>query len=164
MAKLHAKTRNALAASQFAGPGRSFPIPDAEHGRKALQLDTHKPAAERAAIAAKVHSRFPGIGKGQTMGKRHYDQGASTVQPPAPGQTTSNGTWTPPPPSAGTSSGVRALTGMQGVPRPAPPRQLHGGSSDVGCSSGLDRAMNAHADRMHPVKSGVRAKSHMMGG
>lgn len=63
MSKLDVSKRNALPGKDFAGPGRSFPIPDKEHARKALQLDTHKPPAERAKIEAKVHAKFPGIGK-----------------------------------------------------------------------------------------------------
>ena len=38
MAKLEAAARNALPKSEFAGPGRSFPINDKEHARKAIQL------------------------------------------------------------------------------------------------------------------------------
>lgn len=36
MAKLTTKKRNELPASTFAGPGRSFPIPDKSHARNAL--------------------------------------------------------------------------------------------------------------------------------
>lgn len=35
MAKLTAKTRNKLPASTFAGPDRSYPIPDAGHAKNA---------------------------------------------------------------------------------------------------------------------------------
>ncbi len=59
--KLTTKTRKALPAKEFAGPARSFPIPDVNHARKALQLDTHKAPAVRAQIAAKVHSKFPTV-------------------------------------------------------------------------------------------------------
>jgi hypothetical protein len=37
MAKLSSKQRNKLPAKTFAGPGRSFPIPDKSHARAALQ-------------------------------------------------------------------------------------------------------------------------------
>jgi hypothetical protein len=69
VARLTTKTRSAIPTKDFAGPGRSFPIEDIEHGRKALQLDTHKPAAERARIAAKVHRKFPSIGKMKPLGE-----------------------------------------------------------------------------------------------
>lgn len=36
--KLTAKARKAIPKSKFAGPGRSFPIEDAEHAKKAIQL------------------------------------------------------------------------------------------------------------------------------
>ena len=35
MAKLTAKQRNKLPSAEFAGPGRSYPIPDASHARNA---------------------------------------------------------------------------------------------------------------------------------
>lgn len=37
MARLTAKARKKLPAKTFAGPGRSFPIPDKSHARAALQ-------------------------------------------------------------------------------------------------------------------------------
>ena len=37
MARLSSKARNKLPAKTFAGPGRSFPIPDKSHARAALQ-------------------------------------------------------------------------------------------------------------------------------
>lgn len=38
MARLTAKTRSKIPASQFAGPGRSFPIPDKAHAIAAERL------------------------------------------------------------------------------------------------------------------------------
>lgn len=38
MAKLTAAKRNALPAKTFAGPGRSYPIPDANHARLAKAM------------------------------------------------------------------------------------------------------------------------------
>lgn len=35
MARLTAKQRKSLPASKFAGPGRSYPIPDANHAKEA---------------------------------------------------------------------------------------------------------------------------------
>jgi hypothetical protein len=61
MAKLKAATRSKLAGSQFAGPGRSFPIPDKSHAEDALR--ERKFAANPAAIVAKVKAKFPGVGK-----------------------------------------------------------------------------------------------------
>ncbi|HJP67536.1 MAG TPA: hypothetical protein VJ846_01445 [Sphingomicrobium sp.] len=37
MARLTSKARNAMPAKTFAGPNRSFPIPDKGHARAALQ-------------------------------------------------------------------------------------------------------------------------------
>ena len=70
MAKLTAKTRQSLPKSDFARPGKgegkkgagsgSYPIPDASHARNALARSSGKPIA--AAVRAKVHAKFPGIG------------------------------------------------------------------------------------------------------
>jgi hypothetical protein len=44
----------------FAGPGRSFPIPDVNHARAALSMAHF--AADPGAIRAKVHAAFPSLG------------------------------------------------------------------------------------------------------
>jgi hypothetical protein len=62
MSVLHAAQRNALPNSTFAGPDRSFPIPDANHARAALSMAHY--ASNPAAIRAKVHAKFPSIGAG----------------------------------------------------------------------------------------------------
>lgn len=59
MAKLDAADRRALPSSTFAGPHRSFPIPDANHARAALSMAHY--AADPSAIRAAVHRKFPGI-------------------------------------------------------------------------------------------------------
>lgn len=62
MARLSAKRRNALPAATFAGPDRSYPIPDASHARNALARAAQNASpALKAKIRAKVHSKFPGI-------------------------------------------------------------------------------------------------------
>lgn len=38
MAKLTSAQKKKMSGSKFAGPGKSFPIPDDEHARKAIQL------------------------------------------------------------------------------------------------------------------------------
>jgi hypothetical protein len=55
MAKLTAKARNKLPAKTFAGPGRSFPIPDKAHARAALQ-DIPKAKGLSLAEAQKIHA------------------------------------------------------------------------------------------------------------
>ncbi len=69
MAKLTAKTRQSLPRSDFALPGKgkgpkgagsgSYPIPDKSHARNALSRSSGKPV--HAAVARKVHAKFPGI-------------------------------------------------------------------------------------------------------
>ena len=62
MAKLTAKSRSALPAKSFAGPSRSYPIPDASHGRNALARVSQFGTSDlKAKVRAKVHKKFPGI-------------------------------------------------------------------------------------------------------
>jgi hypothetical protein len=74
MAKLTAKTRQSLPASDFALPGKgkgpkgagagSYPIPDKSHARNALsRVAQHGSGAEKARVRAKVKAKFPDIGK-----------------------------------------------------------------------------------------------------
>lgn len=64
MAKLTSKDRKGLPAKDFAGPARSFPIPDKSHARNALARVADKSPAVKAEVRAKVHAKFPGIGSG----------------------------------------------------------------------------------------------------
>jgi hypothetical protein len=61
MAKLNTAARSKLAGSVFAGPNRSFPIPDKSHAEDALR--ERKFASNPSAIVAKVKAKFPGVGK-----------------------------------------------------------------------------------------------------
>lgn len=61
MAKLTAKTRNALPAKDFAGPNRSFPIEDENHARNAIARASQFHPELKAKIRAKVHAKFPGL-------------------------------------------------------------------------------------------------------
>lgn len=56
MARLTAKDRKKMPASEFAGPGRSFPIPDKNHARAAL---SDLPKAKNLTLdqAAKIRAR-----------------------------------------------------------------------------------------------------------
>lgn len=74
MAKLTTAKRQSLKSSQFALPGRgtgkggkgpgSYPIPDKSHARNALsRVAQHGSSAEKAKVRAKVHAKYPGIGK-----------------------------------------------------------------------------------------------------
>jgi hypothetical protein len=72
--KLTAGERQGLPRSDFALPGKgagpkgagsgSYPIPDASHARNALaRVSQHGSSAQKVEVRAKVHSKFPGIGK-----------------------------------------------------------------------------------------------------
>ena len=62
MAKLSSKARNKLPASTFAGPDRSYPIPDESHGSNALARAAQHASPElQAKIKAKVRRKFPNI-------------------------------------------------------------------------------------------------------
>ena len=79
MAKLTAKRRNALPAKSFAGPDRSYPIPDASHARNALaRAAQHGSPAVKAAVRAKVHSRYPSIGAHRSPQIRHAEHPKAT--------------------------------------------------------------------------------------
>jgi hypothetical protein len=75
MAKLTTKARKALPSSSFALPGKgegpsgkgsgSYPVPAKSHARNALaRVAQHGTSAEKAKVRAKVHAKFPNIGKG----------------------------------------------------------------------------------------------------
>ena len=62
MAKLTAKTRNALPDSAFAGPGRSYPVEDPGHAKAALSRAAHNASPElEAKIKANVRRRYPNM-------------------------------------------------------------------------------------------------------
>lgn len=54
MAKLTAAARKKLPSSTFAGPKRSFPIPDAGHAKAALGRINNAPASARPQIRARA--------------------------------------------------------------------------------------------------------------
>lgn len=65
MSKLDSKERNALPGKDFAGPDRSYPIPDASHARNALaRVSQHGYPELKAAVRRKVHEKFPEIEQG----------------------------------------------------------------------------------------------------
>jgi hypothetical protein len=64
MAKLTTAARKAIPSSKFALPGRRYPIEDAAHARNALaRVSQHGTSSEKATVRAKVHSKYPDIGK-----------------------------------------------------------------------------------------------------
>jgi len=65
MSRLTTERRKELPEQEFAGEGRSYPIPDESHGRAALSMLHNAPPAEQAKIKAKVHRKFPGIDSGK---------------------------------------------------------------------------------------------------
>lgn len=63
MARLTTEARNDLPDSAFAGPHRSFPVNDAPHARKALQL------LPRAQHAGTISDKFAAIVKKRAKAK-----------------------------------------------------------------------------------------------
>jgi hypothetical protein len=67
MAKLTAKARSKLPSGTFAGPGRSYPIPDKSHAVFAKAMAAkHASPALRARVDAKANKM---LGKGKSKGK-----------------------------------------------------------------------------------------------
>jgi hypothetical protein len=54
MAKLNAASRNALPASTFGGPDRSYPMPDKSHAANAKARVSNKSPALKAKVDAKA--------------------------------------------------------------------------------------------------------------
>jgi hypothetical protein len=62
MARLTAKGRSQIAAKNFAGPGRSYPIEDASHARAALSMvSRYGSPAEKSQVRSRVAAKYPHI-------------------------------------------------------------------------------------------------------
>lgn len=62
MSKLTSKRRKGLATSDFALPGRRYPIMDANHARNALaRVSANGSPAEKAKVRSAVKRKYPGI-------------------------------------------------------------------------------------------------------
>lgn len=78
MARLTAAKRKKIPTKDFAGPDRSYPIADKSHARNALaRVSQFGTAALKARVRAKVHAKFPDIGKHMDGGpvKHRSDRG-----------------------------------------------------------------------------------------
>lgn len=66
MAKLTTADRKKIPGKEFAGPDRSYPIEDRSHARNALsRVSANGSPALKAKVRAKVHAKYPGIGKSE---------------------------------------------------------------------------------------------------
>lgn len=64
MARLTTAERKRIPSKEFAGPDRSYPIPDIAHARNALaRVAQHGTEAEKKRVRAAVHRKYPGIDK-----------------------------------------------------------------------------------------------------
>ena len=62
MTKLTTATRKKIPASEFALPGRRYPIEDEAHARNALaRVSQDGTPGEKATVRRKVHQLFPNI-------------------------------------------------------------------------------------------------------
>lgn len=62
MAKLTAATRKKIPTSEFALPGRRYPIEDEAHARNALaRVSQDGTTAEKKTVRRKVHRLFPNL-------------------------------------------------------------------------------------------------------
>ena len=74
MAKLSTRKRKSLKSSQFAGPGRSFPINDKAHARAAISGATR---SERAGNITKAEARTIQRKARAKLHSRSYRKGSS---------------------------------------------------------------------------------------
>jgi len=66
---LDANARKHIAAKNFAGPDRSYPIEDEAHARNALaRVAQHGSSELQAEVRRKVHEKYPSIGEEKAMG------------------------------------------------------------------------------------------------
>jgi hypothetical protein len=64
MARLTAKGRRSIKGSNFALPGRRYPVHDRSHAANALaRVSQYGSAAEKAAVRRKVRAKYPSMGK-----------------------------------------------------------------------------------------------------
>lgn len=64
MARLTAKGRKKIKGSNFALPGRRYPIHDRSHAANALaRVSQYGSSSEKAAVRRKVRAKYPGMGK-----------------------------------------------------------------------------------------------------
>ena len=72
MARLNAKARKSLPAADFAGPDKSFPMPDAAHARAALSLQRFASPATKATIRSKAKAMGVNVGgDGKSFADHH---------------------------------------------------------------------------------------------
>lgn len=65
MARLTTEKRDKLPKKDFALPGGRYPVPDESHARNALaRVSQFGNPAQKAAVRAKVKSKFPDIEQG----------------------------------------------------------------------------------------------------
>jgi hypothetical protein len=76
MAKLSAEARRKLPNKTFAGPDRSYPIPDKNHAKAALALIRHAPASAQPKIRARAHAML-GKADGGIVGRARSMFGGS---------------------------------------------------------------------------------------
>lgn len=74
MAKLTKRMRAAIPTGDFALPGRRYPIEDRPHARNALsRVSQNGTPAEKAEVRAKVHQKYPTMGKRKASESHSYD-------------------------------------------------------------------------------------------
>lgn len=68
MAKLTAAERKKLPASKFAGPDRSYPIPDKSHARNALSRASEQ--HNKGSLSDSEYSHIKGVAKAMLKGDK----------------------------------------------------------------------------------------------
>lgn len=81
MSKLTAKARAKIPSSEFAGPGRSYPVNDKNHARAALSMLHNAPKSEQPKIRAKAERKLNECGGGPVRKAKGGGVRCSTPQP-----------------------------------------------------------------------------------
>ncbi len=75
MAKLTAAARKKIAPSNFALPGRRYPIEDRSHAANALaRVSQYGTSSEKATVRRKVHEKYPSMGASDHAHAKHMDR------------------------------------------------------------------------------------------
>lgn len=166
--KLSTDARDHIKTKNFAGPDRSYPIENASHARNALaRVAQHGSSSEKAEVRAKVHAKYPSIGKAaggaldggtrpvggrmaRKSGGRAAKKGTNVNIIIAPAQSPQGAPPMPMRPPVAPPGGPLGL--RQGLPPPAPAGMPPPGA---GAPAPMMRKSGGRVPRGYPIDAGA---------